>query len=502
MNKTYLKYLFKSKKSLCIASVILYLLVYITCFVSLNESKALLSFVGISVVLGLLAYLYVPLTFNYVHSKKAVDSYFSLPVSRKEMLITSQTFIDIVVLIPYIILSIISFILEGMKGHLNSPIYAALMLLVAIIGVIVTVMFVTSVFLEANSTFDGIVLIAAYSLMPLLLLIFIGSFQENYIAGFEPINVERITSIVSLPTSIIWTEADLAGCLVSNIEHISIITIINFVISIIGHSIVGLIGLKRNYIERKMERAETISNRFFSYPFVIYAYTFGILFLLTESYYTSFQTGFIIIYLIVFILFSISIFVYNRKIKLRLHDILFFILTIALSLGFSFAAYKTKGFGISNTYKTNYSNIAVEARYWGWDNYESDEISKLIKEKYPTSNLYEYTIDMVVKRNHANDEAIQIIENKRKEAIEKFYDPNREMLPYTNSLLLSPDCDEQDFIKGNYVQNSKKDMSFFMYNNFTIDELKKINEVADIYISFPVDGYASMKQIQFYELIK
>ena len=33
-------------------------------------------------------------------------------------------------------------------------------------------------------------------------------------------------------------------------------------------------------------------------------------------------------------------------------------------------------------------------------------------------------------------------------------------------------------------------------------QLKKINEVADIYISFPVDGYASMKQIQFYELIK
>ena len=112
-------------------------------------------------------------------------------------------------------------------------------------------------------------------------------------------------------------------------------------------------------MERKVERAESISNRFLSYPFVIYAYATILLFSVSASFnsYDS-LSGMIIIYTIVFVSFLISTFVYRRKVKIFIKDVIFFVAIIAITLGISELAIYTKGLNLAYKYDHNPENIA------------------------------------------------------------------------------------------------------------------------------------------------
>ena len=122
MNKEYLSYLFKSKKSLCVVTGLLYVLSYIIFFSmdGLDSGRAIAGLASSCFILGIMCYVLVPIVFSYVHNKKAVDSYFSLPVSRKEVLITTQIFIDLLIIVPFVILSIITLVLALNTGHIDS----------------------------------------------------------------------------------------------------------------------------------------------------------------------------------------------------------------------------------------------------------------------------------------------------------------------------------------------------------------------------------------------
>ena len=489
MNKNYLDYLFKSKKSLCLVIALLYVSAYVICFTvnDFGEAKCIASFGSSSIILGILCYVMVPLVYSYIHNKKAVDMHFALPVSRKEMLITSQIFIDLVIAVPFLVLAIISLIIGLNSGVIISVNAYLIYVVIAIIGVIVVTMFEAAVFLEANSTFDGIVLMGAYLLMPLMLFLTVNAFQSSLIAGFNPLDEEKILSYLSMPVALIGNE--LANGEAACFEKAMSPTIsLSLIICLLWHAVVSVIGLKKNFINRKVERAETISNNFFSYPFVIYFYAFSLIFFTAVSSFNSMNfTDVLFVYFIIFVCFMVATFIYRRKIQIKLKDIALYIGTIIIALAFTFVANSTKGFGLSYVYDRNPKNIAVY--YYHYNNIanftNNDKIQKLVEESYPDVYEYNIRIEGFIKEKDMDKakDALKIIEEKRNEAIDNQYLKGQ----YSNcNFQIITNYDETTIndelgLSQRLNSLSKKDRTNYLYaSRVTYDEMMTLNKYLDV----------------------
>lgn len=511
MNKTYFKYLLKSKKSLCVVVTVLYLLSFIMVVTSGNFNSR--TFIDVltaaSIVLGILSYVLVPIFFNYVHNKKAVDTYFALPVSRKETLVTTLVFIDLIILVPFIILAFAAFMIGIAYHGINSMWAYIAYVLVAIIGVIVTTLFNASLFLEANSNFDGIVMMIAYSILPFIFFALIESFQESCIAGFSPLNSEHIISYISLPTCLIGTEVGKIDIVVDGVgkyanDLIVFAPKIRFVVCILLHVIISIVCLKRNYIERKVERAETVSNRFFSYPFIIYSYTALIILSMFIISFPNYREEYVIFTILIFICFMIANFVYRRKIKIELKDIIFFIITVIITISISLLANKTKGFGLAYNYEHNPSNYAFEYRTYSLKEKNDDsEIMNLIVKNYPDADSYEFYIRKFIDKNEMdkNRNLIDFIESKRSQSIDMFY--KKEYSSSNVSIYTNYDENDVNINDGLYqfYENSNKYAHYYFAPDINIADLKTIGEYCDIEI-YVYEKNGSMQEITINDLIK
>lgn len=486
MNKNYFNYLLKTKKSLMLAVIVFYVLGAVISFTIQSSvlNNAYVNLIITSVILALASFAMVPITYGYVHNKKAVDTYFSLPITRKEMLITSQLYIDLLVLVPFLVSCTASLIIG--RVYDKNLVAFLLYLLVAIIAVIVFVAFETAIFLEANTTFDGVVMMSAYLIIPIFIVLLLETFVGDYITGVEPINVEQIISYISLPVATAGNEIYLGECFSDLSTNCKIINkeFFIFVVSALWHSIVAFYALRNNYINRKVERAETISNSFFSYPFIMYAYAFLIVMSISLSIVSSSRgkviigSEWIIILAVILVLFLISNFVYRRKVKIYFKDILFFVITVVISLGFSYAAYNTKGFGLSNHYDHDPKNIAFEYECW----YEPDEIKEILPE-FNTEGEEVGSGIMVqcfIKEEEMNSkkDVVNFIDRKRQESIDTFYE-------YTDwaYLVIRTNYDPKDYGDANILYEDSKDTARYERSKkIDLKELIKYKDDFKIYI--------------------
>lgn len=485
MNKTYLKYLFKSKKNQCLAIVIFYALAAIISFTlnSADISNAEINLVMASVVLAFAATILVPITYSFVHNKKAVDTYFSLPITRKEMLFTSQLYIDLSVLVPFLVSAIASLII-GTDSIVNYGAYL-LYLLVAVVSVIVFVAFETTIFTEANTVFDGVVLMLAYLIFPLFIALLLDTFTQDYITGVNPINVEQFISYISLPTATFGNEIYFTECFSGICKNCNLFTneFVALIVSLILHIAVAIYGLRKNFIERKAERAETISDSFFSYPFIKYAYVFtivtGISLTIVSTGKGQVQLGseWMFVLFAVLILYLICNFVYRRKVKIYFKDILFFVLTVVISIGFSLVAYNTKGFGLSNVYDKNPNNLAFVYECW-YDQNEIEEAIPNYDQKY--DGAAGILVEGFIKESEMDSkkEIVDYINNLRNKAIESFY--KQDGYAY---LVIKTNYDPLDYGDVNTIyENSKYKAAYERCVEVPLKELLKYREDINIYV--------------------
>ena len=510
MNKTYFNYLLKSKRSLCVVVIVLYALGFAVSMISFNsgDGRYLLNITIASVLLALFTFILVPLEFKFVHNKKAVDTYFALPITRKEILVTTLVFICLLDLVPFMVSSLVSVIIGVVVSGIQS--YPALFvyLVVAIVSAIVFICFITSLFLEANSTFDGIVMIFAYLIMPAFVALLLDTFQYDLIAGVDPLNVEQIISFISLPTAVVNYEFNLGDCFasVSCDYQIASTELVAFLICILLHTIFSLVALKRNFTERKVERAESISNRFLSYPFVIYFYATILIFTISASFNTyNSYSSMAIYYALIFVCFLVATFVYRRKVKIVMKDVIFFVVTILITIGISVLAYATKGFNLAYKYNHNpesyayrYFDSAIDRsvnkdiEYFGNRHEPDQKLLASIKKKYP--NVYEYYVSfdqMITKEEmDKNKDAITFIEELRTDAIDNYYDRNSKE---TSHLEIVSNFYQNDYYYYNFyglnTKDSKDKATYNTVRSLTFDELVKINEKAPVHIDvFATDG--------------
>ena len=336
-SKEYFTYLFKSKK---------YLLIFILLISFLNAVGSYNDEIGLIIqgfLCVVLTYLIPCNVFSYVHDKKAVDTYFSIPVSRKAMLITGILFCIIVAYVPFVVTFSFFAVIEEI-GIVNYALALIKILLVAF----TLVVFNTSLYLIGNNIFDGVVMIGAYTVLPAILFTALEIFADSYIAGrgFDMSFVAYL-SPVAISTDLFFDILDASMFKIHNIA------------ALILYLVVFAYLLYKEYVDREVERASTPSTKIYSYPLVIYLYVFLILFMISSSFnygyssFSNFMSNMFIVYLMLFVVYVVAYFVYKRKLYFSYKLPLVFILAAMLTIGFAGVARKTKGFGLAQVYDHN-----------------------------------------------------------------------------------------------------------------------------------------------------
>ena len=404
-SKQYFYYLLRSNK---------YLLLFIILLTVLNllgNKDLSLSMVINCFIAAVLSYGLPFIVFYFVHDRKAIDTYFSIPVSRKQIMFSSLTFCILVTAVPYIISSIFFGLFKGFSAILLLQ-YS----LVALAGISALVSFNTMIYLLADNALDGVIMIGAYTVLPLSLYICISALLSTYVCG---INMMPLDFIAYLSPVYMFVR----GALEFADKYIDIW---NILVSCLIF-IVSTMILYKEFVYRKVERAATTSEGFFTYPFIIAVYLILTMISL-NSFYTyqyeniwKYLSDYFFVYLLLFAVFVAAHFIYRRKLyfdyKLPLH----FGIALLLSFLIAIAGRNSNGFGISDNYTKNdqYGHYFINE----WCRYDSELYSFLMDKIEEEAT---YVSVFIEAGNNTLDEEIslesaEVFEKLRREAIDLYY---------------------------------------------------------------------------------
>lgn len=509
MNKSFIKFQLTSKKYLII---FLFVVQFLTCLVAFAFTsfsffnKGILSY-GLSFATLMVAIISLtPLFFNFLHNKKSIDTYYSLPMSRKSLFFNTVIFLIAILFASWIVPNFLTFLLiAGEFGAFLPALLGFLEYVLMIIMIIAgLVFFYATIYLVANNSLDGIVMMVAYILLPLFLAIGVYIFGDIFVCGYQPFSLD-IFGFLSMPfmaCNMFFESLDFltVSRYYTNTFFVArYLDMLIFFISTVGFGAL----LYHTFVSRKAENVEQNSDSFFAYPSLIYFYTFILLFILTSRvtfnyYYSSSTTTLFssaIAYLFVFIFFAVAHFVYRRKIYINIRMIAFFALSIVLVSGFSTLAYQTRGFGFSDSYTRNHENVifafntvsdAVEDRELV--DHLIEELKPIVEEYYGDYN-YDYLnlsieIEMDKEDIQNNPKLYEMIDDHRRLMIDSYYgNDSTNDVSGVNGLWASMNVYEKDN-KGNtekyyyYYTNS-----FYLEKEFS-DELLNYDKIRII-----ADGY-------------
>ncbi len=406
---SYFKYLVSSKKYLLILILMITLLNTIG-----NSIKGLdLIFQGV-LAIGL-SFALPAIVFYHVHDKKAVDTYFSLPVSRKKLLWTGILFCSAIVFMV-IVAGIVAF---RIKCEESFNMFAAILeMLLASLSLVI---FNTGLYLIGNDVVDGFVMMGAYTVLPLMIYAVISGFYFNYVAGGMTPDLEVIRLFSPLYMS--------AEMLVEVIDT----NRISFG-SVIGLSVLLVLFvclLHRWYVERPVERAGSRSDAFYSYPLIINLYLVICLFLISTMFgvknksILTFVGDSILLYILLFAVFVAAYFVYRRKMYFNYRLPAFYIAVMVVSLLFALLCRNSKGFGLADRYEraSGKDFCMINGWYDEKDRQLEDYLFEQTGERPEYYNIYiEIGNKEADKFPQMSQTTSEILEKYREKAIEDFYE--------------------------------------------------------------------------------
>ena len=410
-SKEYFIYLIKSNK---------YLLLLITLVTLLNVLGNQIN--GLMILLQgfftVVLSVAIPMSvFYHVHDKKAADTYFSIPVSRKALLFTGIVFCVLVVYLPFAC----SIIRYGMS---EKNVETILLLTVMLLAAVTVIVFNTLLYLIGNNMIDGAIMIGAYTFMPLAILAILNSFVYSFIAGVRSVEFFMIRYLSPLYLGFYLFDVTSGPDLIDVPSVIALLVILA----------VSSYLLYRSYVHRPAERAESQSTAFFSFPFVINFYLIICLFLIASFYnrnYSSiieFLGDYSILYILLFAVFIAAYFVYRRKFYFSYKLPLFYVIVLAVSLFCAQMCIDHKGFGLSDRYKKasgkDYCTVDI------WLESEND-IYRYVQQNYEEDPIYVEVFIEVGRSDPGiavdmSDQTADLIDELRKEAIDHFYESRNE----------------------------------------------------------------------------
>ena len=272
INKNYFKYLFKSKIIAWVFFGIMFIAISMSSFLTPgNEAADCFRVTTItSLVLSIIMSFALPVfLFSFVHRKRSCDMYFSLPIDRKELLITTITFSFVLIFSYYAITSIFALLFTMRSTTIFfSSLFASYAMMA--LGILALLIINSCIYLFANNIFDGIVMLAAYSAIFVAISLTAETISDLLLIPFMLSSFEE--GILFSPVAIVAVNfTSISHCIVQAIDDgMSFVPSISYlqITVLVIYACIACFLLKKNFVERKTERAEQVSNTFFSYPFI------------------------------------------------------------------------------------------------------------------------------------------------------------------------------------------------------------------------------------------
>ena len=319
----------------------------------------------VAVLIAILSCYVLPVfMFSYLHRKRSVDLFLSLPISRRAQ-IQTEFIVMYAAIMGSFALSILS---AGACGLWMTPgliqYFAGMLALLAHMALLIAVLLLLNslLYMSANNILDGFIMLGAYTLLPFIIQFAWSVFIRSITVG----SVSADSMIIAQWLSPLYSGFINASCLIDpdavfgvGSQHFSWL----FEALVLGYGVLAFCLNQKQLIGRKAERAEQLSDSPLAWPFVIHIMLFLGLLFVTSSYETEGMTGAILYLLILLCLYVTASFIYRRRIVIRPRIFIIFLIMLAVTGIFSEIGWKTKGFGM--IYPTNLSpHQDVEFTYY------------------------------------------------------------------------------------------------------------------------------------------
>lgn len=363
--KNYMRYYLRdNKRLLFLVFIILFMMIpflaFNVSFLSNDVSNdGAFSIMAAASCIGGCALSFLVPIFNmrFLFMKRSCDLYFSLPITRKD-LFHMQYFSGILAMllplsINYLlgsIVLIISSLLDSGIGLYTSYLLIAILLFYVVLVIFIVVLYSIFTFISTicNNLIDNILIAGCAVVLPFILYYVLQYFISNQIGqvlsgitynGYNEFYGMNIVLQVLSPLSVLYTA-------LYNIVELFMVETLDFMgvtYLMIYWIVVGCFAYvfaKKYFIARKQEAAEQRTTHILTYPLIIVLVTLSILLMIMTG-----NMGVVIPTIMAFMAYCCMIFFSKRVIKLKLGNIITFIVIFAVSASFSFAFYKTNGFG-------------------------------------------------------------------------------------------------------------------------------------------------------------
>lgn len=349
MNRNYLHYLLTSKKHLTIFLLIVGLLP--TCFYLLtsgyeyvNSYSAFMIFSGI---IALIESLVLPfIYFHFLNSKRALDTYYNLPIERKELVITGMVHMLLTIIITVFIGTIIPTIFSF--GNFESLLGLMMFYVFLVVMIITTSLYVLAIMYKAYSTIDAIIITLAYLVLPAFVIMVFMVFSNNHVFALVDI-FSGIYRYLMMPLTYIGVLSEALDMVLGYGFWIQGETIV-LTVEMFLIAIACFFSIRSDIRKRKAEFSETNSSNIFAYPLVIATVT--ICMMLTVGFANIDAYWLLVLYILIFIAYLIMTFVYRRKIRFSKRDMILFAIALALSATITNISAATDSFGLNQFYRS------------------------------------------------------------------------------------------------------------------------------------------------------
>lgn len=333
----------------------------------------------INMIFMVIGVMLIPLAMYYFSlNKKSTDTYYALPISRKDLFnvhfFAGLAYIYIPLLINYLLGTLILTIRYGLHRF---ALFAFFIFLCEIVITTAIYSINTLIVNKANNLIDAILLIVGYTALPYILIMSAMSFDSMFVVGYSEHLIEfwKWFDFVSPLTVLIrLSNASYALERIYTTDfNFNFLWIIYEAVIATGFYILGLSVFKK----RKGEDSEQVTKDFFTYPLLLNLISIALVFVVTlgvtvDIIYT------ITIFIISFIIYLILQFTARRSVKIT-SDLLikYFVLLISFNL-FTFICNETYYFGI-NLIKPNLNDYSVMyIRYYDYDDKKGEDHYALI----------------------------------------------------------------------------------------------------------------------------
>ncbi|QRG86155.1 hypothetical protein [Bulleidia sp. zg-1006] len=410
MSKAYFKYLYQSKRILWNFLTLIFFAICFTPLLSSWESNydRLIKVVSIAFILALILSFVLPgIFFSVYQRRKSADQYFSLPLSRKTLLVTTIGFAWVFVFMNWLLVTLLA---QSILRTTIQPFQYFIIYIIYMAVIILVLLLIHSVlFLVANNIFDGVVMTFAYSFVFMIVFYLQESFSYSLVAGKNGWSVAWFSQLFKLFSPEIMVTEDVQRIFLRIFLGKTNMYTFNsafyppwFTITLLLiYGIIATVGLTRYFIRRSSENAELVSNDVMAYPFIVHVYLFGLMMAIAFQYWNIPFVAVSVQILVLLVAYVVAMFVYRRKITLSKNNVISFILAIILSFGIAFAGRITKGFGLANQYKLKVGEELV----YSVEEYEGYKLQVRI----PVNKMNQYK------------EVVDIMERYRKSVIDKYY---------------------------------------------------------------------------------